>query len=166
LAYYCQDDSIDVIPIAFLNKFFSVGGDPEINLANVSLKRGSVMNEYPFDSNGLFFNRLVTTWITLPSQELTLLIAPTLAVTSPFVNQKERSLPFLWVVLVVVLGSKGKKTFTLISKLPLMEPINANPVGLFLTVIQMLLLSPISYGTCSLVVRLPLDLLAQLSLMV
>ncbi|CAO3675448.1 unnamed protein product [Umbelopsis vinacea] len=34
LAYYCQDDSIDVIPIAFLNKFFSVGGDPEINLAN------------------------------------------------------------------------------------------------------------------------------------
>lgn len=95
LAYYCQDDSIDVIPIAFLNKFFSVGGDPEINLANVSLKRGSVMNEYPFDSNGLFFNRLVTTWITLPSQELTLLIAPTLAVTSPFVSQKERSLPFL-----------------------------------------------------------------------
>jgi hypothetical protein len=78
-----------------LNKFFSVGGDPEINLANVSLKRGSVINEYPFDSNGLFFNRLVTTWITLPSQELTLLIAPTLAVTSPFVSQKERSLPFL-----------------------------------------------------------------------
>ncbi|GAB5585442.1 Chitinase 2 [Umbelopsis nana] len=34
LSYYCQDDSIDVIPIAFLNKFFSVGGDPEINLAN------------------------------------------------------------------------------------------------------------------------------------
>lgn len=35
LSYYCQDDTIDVIPIAFLNKFFSTGGDPEINLANV-----------------------------------------------------------------------------------------------------------------------------------
>jgi chitinase len=36
LSYYCQDDGIDVIPIAFLNKFFSVGNLPEINLANVS----------------------------------------------------------------------------------------------------------------------------------
>ncbi|CAM0141270.1 Chitinase 2 [Umbelopsis sp. WA50703] len=34
LSYYCQDDGIDVIPIAFLNKFFSVGNLPEINLAN------------------------------------------------------------------------------------------------------------------------------------
>ncbi|KAG2188067.1 hypothetical protein INT44_000818 [Umbelopsis vinacea] len=34
LSYYCQDDTIDVIPIAFLNKFFSTGGDPEINLAS------------------------------------------------------------------------------------------------------------------------------------
>jgi hypothetical protein len=38
LSYYCQDDTIDVIPIAFLNKFFSTGGDPEINLANVSFR--------------------------------------------------------------------------------------------------------------------------------
>ncbi|KAG2177829.1 hypothetical protein INT43_003076, partial [Umbelopsis isabellina] len=34
LATYCQDDGIDVIPIAFLNKFFSVGNLPEINLAS------------------------------------------------------------------------------------------------------------------------------------
>ncbi|KAJ3539137.1 hypothetical protein NM688_g6411 [Phlebia brevispora] len=32
--YYCQDDSLDVIPIAFVNVFFSTGGLPELNLAN------------------------------------------------------------------------------------------------------------------------------------
>jgi len=35
LSHYCQDDSIDVIPIAFLNVFFGTGGLPVINLANV-----------------------------------------------------------------------------------------------------------------------------------
>ncbi|KAJ7636393.1 glycoside hydrolase family 18 protein [Roridomyces roridus] len=34
LAAYCQDSTINAIPIAFLNKFFSTGGLPEINLAN------------------------------------------------------------------------------------------------------------------------------------
>ncbi|KAF7773295.1 CAZyme family GH18 [Agaricus bisporus var. burnettii] len=35
LSTYCQDDSIDAIPVAFLNVFFSIGGQPEINLANI-----------------------------------------------------------------------------------------------------------------------------------
>ncbi|KAG5718289.1 Chitinase 1, partial [Termitomyces sp. T112] len=34
LAHYCQDDTINAFPIAFLNVFFSTGGLPEINLAN------------------------------------------------------------------------------------------------------------------------------------
>ncbi|KAJ7594056.1 glycoside hydrolase [Mycena floridula] len=34
LSHYCQDDTINAIPIAFLNVFFSTGGLPEINLAN------------------------------------------------------------------------------------------------------------------------------------
>ncbi|KAF9648538.1 class III chitinase [Thelephora ganbajun] len=34
ISFYCQDDAIDVIPVAFLTKFFSTGGLPEINLAN------------------------------------------------------------------------------------------------------------------------------------
>ncbi|KAI9000481.1 glycoside hydrolase superfamily [Trametes punicea] len=34
IGYYCQDDSIDAIPIAFLNIFQSTGGYPSINLAN------------------------------------------------------------------------------------------------------------------------------------
>ncbi|KAF8920149.1 glycoside hydrolase superfamily [Mucidula mucida] len=34
LAHYCQDSSIDVIPLAFLHVFFSTGGLPEINMAN------------------------------------------------------------------------------------------------------------------------------------
>ncbi|KAF9024946.1 class III chitinase [Hymenopellis radicata] len=34
LAHYCQDSSIDAIPLAFLTVFFSTGGLPEINLAN------------------------------------------------------------------------------------------------------------------------------------
>ncbi|KAH9884038.1 hypothetical protein C8Q73DRAFT_661404, partial [Cubamyces lactineus] len=36
LATYCQDDSIDVLPIAFLNVFFGTGGQPSIDLSNVS----------------------------------------------------------------------------------------------------------------------------------
>ncbi|KDQ20642.1 carbohydrate-binding module family 5 protein [Botryobasidium botryosum FD-172 SS1] len=35
LSYYCQDNSIDVIPISFLNTFFGTGGVPGINLANI-----------------------------------------------------------------------------------------------------------------------------------
>jgi chitinase len=35
LSFYCNDDSIDVLPIAFLTTFFGVGGEPQINLANV-----------------------------------------------------------------------------------------------------------------------------------
>ncbi|KAG6864633.1 hypothetical protein C0991_008165 [Blastosporella zonata] len=34
LSTYCQDDTIDAIPLAFLDVFFSEGGLPEINLAN------------------------------------------------------------------------------------------------------------------------------------
>ncbi|KAF8320070.1 glycoside hydrolase [Clavulina sp. PMI_390] len=34
LSYYCNDNSVDVIPIAFLNVFSSTGGLPQINLAN------------------------------------------------------------------------------------------------------------------------------------
>lgn len=32
-----KDDSIDAIPIAFVNTFFGTGGLPVLNLANVSL---------------------------------------------------------------------------------------------------------------------------------
>ncbi|KAI0351779.1 glycoside hydrolase [Trametes cingulata] len=35
IGYYCQDDSIDAIPIAFLNVFQTTGGLPSINLANI-----------------------------------------------------------------------------------------------------------------------------------
>ncbi|THU80115.1 glycoside hydrolase family 18 protein [Dendrothele bispora CBS 962.96] len=34
LSHYCEDDTIDVFPLAFMNVFFSTGGLPEINLAN------------------------------------------------------------------------------------------------------------------------------------
>ncbi|KEP54133.1 glycoside hydrolase family 18 protein [Rhizoctonia solani 123E] len=34
ISYYCQDDSIDVIPVAFVNQFFGTGGLPALNLAN------------------------------------------------------------------------------------------------------------------------------------
>lgn len=34
LAFYCQDDAIDVFPLAFLNVFFGPGGEPSLNLAN------------------------------------------------------------------------------------------------------------------------------------
>ena len=34
LSYYCNDDSVDVFPIAFLNEFSASGGLPTINLAN------------------------------------------------------------------------------------------------------------------------------------
>ncbi|THH32105.1 hypothetical protein EUX98_g2083 [Antrodiella citrinella] len=35
LSVYCQDDAIDVFPIAFLNTFFGPGNVPSINLANI-----------------------------------------------------------------------------------------------------------------------------------
>ncbi|KAI9000482.1 glycoside hydrolase [Trametes punicea] len=35
LSYYCQDDSIDAFPIAFLNVFFGAGGVPSIDLSNI-----------------------------------------------------------------------------------------------------------------------------------
>ncbi|KAJ3837820.1 glycoside hydrolase [Lentinula raphanica] len=34
LAHYCQDDVVDVFPLAFLNVFFGIGDLPEINFAN------------------------------------------------------------------------------------------------------------------------------------
>ncbi|KAF8320068.1 glycoside hydrolase [Clavulina sp. PMI_390] len=43
LSYYCNDDSLDVIPIAFMDVFSSTGGLPEINLANTC---NSVDNTY------------------------------------------------------------------------------------------------------------------------
>jgi hypothetical protein len=35
LSFYCQDDAVDVIPLAFLYVFFGQGGAPEIDFANV-----------------------------------------------------------------------------------------------------------------------------------
>ncbi|KAF8235605.1 glycoside hydrolase [Tricholoma matsutake] len=35
LSTYCQDNIINAIPLAFLNVFFSTGGDPEINFSNI-----------------------------------------------------------------------------------------------------------------------------------
>lgn len=37
LSYYCADDSINVIPLAFLYVFFGKGGAPVIDFANVSI---------------------------------------------------------------------------------------------------------------------------------
>lgn len=34
LSFYCQDNAIDVFPVAFLNVFFGPGGLPSMNLAN------------------------------------------------------------------------------------------------------------------------------------
>ncbi|CAK5264883.1 unnamed protein product [Mycena citricolor] len=34
ISFYCADDAIDVIPVAFVNGFFSTGGLPTMNLAN------------------------------------------------------------------------------------------------------------------------------------
>ncbi|KAI8993341.1 glycoside hydrolase superfamily [Pilobolus umbonatus] len=34
LRFYCEDNTIDALPIAFLTTFFGTGGYPEINLAN------------------------------------------------------------------------------------------------------------------------------------
>ncbi|PFH52902.1 carbohydrate-binding module family 5 protein [Amanita thiersii Skay4041] len=42
LSTYCQDDVINTIPLAFLNVFFSVGGQPEINFANICSSNSGV----------------------------------------------------------------------------------------------------------------------------
>ncbi|KAJ7770791.1 glycoside hydrolase family 18 protein [Mycena maculata] len=34
LAFYCEDDAVDMFPIAFVDTFFSTGGLPSLNLAN------------------------------------------------------------------------------------------------------------------------------------
>ncbi|KAI0639124.1 class III chitinase [Trametes polyzona] len=41
LSFYCQDDTIDVIPIAFINKFFGPGNAPVLDLANTCNTTGS-----------------------------------------------------------------------------------------------------------------------------
>ncbi|KAK9763475.1 Chitinase 2 [Basidiobolus ranarum] len=43
LADYCRDDTIDVIPVAFLNTFFGKGGLPQLNLANTCNPSNSAM---------------------------------------------------------------------------------------------------------------------------
>ncbi|OSX67814.1 carbohydrate-binding module family 5 protein [Postia placenta MAD-698-R-SB12] len=43
ISYYCQDDAIDVIPIAFVDTFFGTGNYPVINLANTC---NTTDNEY------------------------------------------------------------------------------------------------------------------------
>ncbi|KAK9687388.1 Chitinase 2, partial [Basidiobolus ranarum] len=48
LADYCQDDTIDIIPVAFLNTYFGKGGLPELNLANTCNDENS---EFFPDSN-------------------------------------------------------------------------------------------------------------------
>jgi hypothetical protein len=35
LGFYCEDDTIDAIPLAFLYIFFGKGGQPVIDFANV-----------------------------------------------------------------------------------------------------------------------------------
>ncbi|TBU43180.1 glycoside hydrolase [Dichomitus squalens] len=35
LSYYCQDETIDAIPLAFLNVFFSTGNLPSLDLSNI-----------------------------------------------------------------------------------------------------------------------------------
>ncbi|KAF9523546.1 glycoside hydrolase superfamily [Crepidotus variabilis] len=42
LSTYCQDDTINVFPLAFMNVFFSTGGLPEINLANTCSSNSGV----------------------------------------------------------------------------------------------------------------------------
>ncbi|KAF7795681.1 hypothetical protein EIP86_006846 [Pleurotus ostreatoroseus] len=38
--YYCQDNSVDMFPIAFLNVFFGAGGLPSLDLANICSTSG------------------------------------------------------------------------------------------------------------------------------
>lgn len=41
LSFYCNDDTIDVIPMAFLYIFFGEGGQPVIDFANVKISTNS-----------------------------------------------------------------------------------------------------------------------------
>ncbi|KAJ6565036.1 glycoside hydrolase superfamily [Mycena vulgaris] len=50
LSAYCQDTVIDVFQIAFVNKFFSTGGMPELDLSNASGETSSVLNS---DADGV-----------------------------------------------------------------------------------------------------------------
>jgi len=36
LSFYCNDDTIDIIPLAFLYIFFGKGGQPVVDFANVN----------------------------------------------------------------------------------------------------------------------------------
>ncbi|KZO92836.1 carbohydrate-binding module family 5 protein [Calocera viscosa TUFC12733] len=47
--YYCQDDTIDVIPVAFVDVFYGTGGLPELNLANTC----SSVTQPVFNGTGL-----------------------------------------------------------------------------------------------------------------
>ncbi|KAI1797099.1 glycoside hydrolase, partial [Ganoderma leucocontextum] len=40
LSFYCQDDSIDAFPLAFLNVFFDAGGLPSLDLSNICSTSG------------------------------------------------------------------------------------------------------------------------------
>ncbi|KAG6856414.1 hypothetical protein H0H87_004707 [Tephrocybe sp. NHM501043] len=44
LASFCQDDTIDVIPLAFLSKYFSTGGMPELDMSSIC---SSTTNPFP-----------------------------------------------------------------------------------------------------------------------
>ncbi|KAF8640779.1 hypothetical protein AX17_000428 [Amanita inopinata Kibby_2008] len=41
LSFYCEDDTIDIIPLAFLPSFFDKGGLPTLDFANICSSRGS-----------------------------------------------------------------------------------------------------------------------------
>ena len=41
MGFYCSDNAIDIIPIAFVNVFFGPGGLPEMNLANTCSSTGN-----------------------------------------------------------------------------------------------------------------------------
>ena len=45
LSAYCQDDTVDVIPLAFLYIFRGTGGEPVIDFANVSYPASGVQNK-------------------------------------------------------------------------------------------------------------------------
>ncbi|KAF9786088.1 glycoside hydrolase superfamily [Thelephora terrestris] len=54
LSFYCQDNSTDVIPIAFLTKYFSTGGLPEINLGSTcNLNNGTFPGTSLYDCHNL-----------------------------------------------------------------------------------------------------------------
>lgn len=75
LSFYCEDDTIDAIPLAFLYIFFGEGGMPVIDFANV---RNHLLYYIPNDELIMLFFRyrsvaqveiisLGQTWLTAPS---------------------------------------------------------------------------------------------------